>query len=101
MQSNLTFSNKLRELERSFIDEIEDIERRINPEHATTYNRSLQNKIELIKKILRVIELNPTLKTQELIYLINCKIEGTRIVLDNAKTIDITNRLCDELENME
>jgi len=55
----------------------------------------------LVKQILRLTERYPNMILKELLYLIDCRIEGEKILLDNARTIDVTQTHYDNLDNME
>jgi hypothetical protein len=97
----VTCDNTLEELQRELLDEIEITQRRIHPAHATTFNRSIQNKIVLAKQILRLMERYPKMTVKELLYLIECKIEGEKIVLSYCRSIDMAQVHYGNRDNME
>jgi len=91
----------MKDVIRRLIEEIEEQQRQIFPDHAPTFNNSLKNKIRLMQQILRIIDRYPNIPVKQLLYLIECKIEGEKFLLDFAKTIDLTDQYLDNVENLE
>ena len=77
----VTWDHTFENVQKGLLDEIKATEKRIHPVHSTTFNSSMQNKIDLAKQILRLMERYPKMTVNELLYLIECKIEGEKIVL--------------------
>src|SRR5438093_11931614 len=100
MQS-LKGADQLKEISKRLLDEIQDTQRQIFPDHAPTFNNSLKNKIRLMRQILRLMDRYPNMTAKRLLYLLDCKIEGEKFLLDFAKTIDVTDEHFDNLENLE
>jgi len=97
----VTSDNTLQDLQIRLLDEIEDSQNKIHPNHATTFNRSIENKIVLVKQILRIMERYPNMTVKELLYLVDCRIEGEKILLSDSKTIDVSQIHYDNRDNME
>ncbi|HEX9320223.1 MAG TPA: hypothetical protein VF884_14915 [Nitrososphaeraceae archaeon] len=100
MQS-LKGADQLKEISKRLLDEIQDTQRQIFPDHAPTFNNSLKNKIRLMRQILRLMDRYPNMTAKRLLYLLDCKIEGEKFLLDFAKTIDVTDEHFDNLDNLE
>ena len=100
MQS-ITHTDQMKVIIRCLLEEIQDQQRQIFPDHAPTFNNSLKNKIILIRQILRIIDRYPSNPVKELLYLIDCKIEGEKFLLDFSKTVDFTDLYFDNVENLQ
>jgi hypothetical protein len=50
----VTSVNTLQAVQKALLDKIKATKKRIHPTHATTFNASMQNKIDLAKQILRL-----------------------------------------------
>ncbi len=91
----------MKDIIRCLLDEIQDTQRQIFPDHAPTFNNSLKNKLRLMRQILWLTDRYSNMTVKHLLYLIECKIEGERFLLDFAKTIDATDEYFDNLDNLE
>jgi hypothetical protein len=100
MQS-ITHTDQMKVIIRCLLEGIQDQQRQIFPDHAPTFNNSLKNKIILIRQILRIIDRYPSNPVKELLYLIDCKIEGEKFLLDFSKTVDFTDLYFDNVENLQ
>ena len=93
-----TFEN----VQKGLLDEIKVTEKRIHPVYSLTFNRSMQNKIDLAKQILRLMERYPKMTVNEMLYLIECKIEGEKIVLSYYRwSIEMDQVHYDNRDNLE
>ena len=54
-----------------------------------------------MRQILRIIDRYPNIPVKQLLYLIECKIEGEKFLLDFSKTVDLTDLSLDNVENLE
>jgi hypothetical protein len=98
----ITSDGTLQDVQRRLLDEIEISQKKIHPAHATTFNASIQNKIVLAKQILRLIERYPKMTVKELLYLIECRIEGEKIVLSSYRwSIEMDQVHYDNRDNLE
>ena len=77
----VTWDHTFENVRKGLLDEVKATEKRIHSVHSTTFNSSMQNKIDLAKQILRLMERNPKMTVKDLMYLIECRIEGEKIVL--------------------
>ena len=98
----VTWDHTFENVQKGLLDEIKATEERIHPMHSTTFNRSMQNKIDLEKQILRLMEKYPKMTVNELLYLIECKIEGEKIVLSRYRwSIEMDQVHYDNRDNLE
>ena len=72
----VTWDDTFQMVQKGLLDEIKATERRMHPVHSTMFNSSIQNKIDLAKQILRLMERYPKMTLKDLLYLIECRIEG-------------------------
>ncbi len=86
---------------RFLLEEIQDQQRQIFPDHAPTFNNSLRNRIRLIRQILRILDRYSSITIKQLLYLIECKIEGERFLLDFYNTVELSDPHFDNIENLE
>ena len=52
----VTWDHTFENVQKGLLDEIKATEKRIHPVHSTTFNSSMQNKIDLAKQILRLMK---------------------------------------------
>jgi hypothetical protein len=98
----VTPHNTLHDVQKGLLKEIEDTQKRIHPVHSTTFNRSMQNKIDLAKQILCLVVRYPRMTVKELLYLIDCRIEGEEIVLTSYRSsIEMDQVHYDNRDNLE
>lgn len=90
---HVTSDSTLQKIQRGLLDEIDDSKKRIHPAHAKTFNGSMQNRIDLAKQILWLMECDVTV--EELLYLIDCRIEGEKVVLSYCSSIALAQVHCD------
>ena len=81
----VTWDHTFENVRKGLLDEIKATEKRIHSVHSTTFNSSMQNKIDLAKQILCLMERNPKMTVKDLMYLIECRIEGEKIVLSSYR----------------
>ena len=86
---------------RCLLEEIQDQQRQIFPDHAPTFNNSLKNKIRLIRQILLIIDRYPEITINQLLYLIECKIEGEKFLLDFYNRVELSDPHFDNMDNLE
>ncbi len=94
--------DRLPEVRTRLLDEIEATQNRIHPAHHPLFDLTMQNKIDLAKQILRFMERYPKMSVKELLYLIDCKIEGEKIVLSSCRwSIEMDQVHYDNRDNLE
>ena len=99
---NVTWDHTFENVQKGLRDEIKATVKRIHPVHSTTFNHSMQNKIDLAKQILRVMERYPKMTVKELLYLIECRIEGEKTVLSSYRwSIEMDQVHYDNRDNLE
>ena len=77
--------NQLQEVRTRPLEEIEATKKRIHPVHANTFNNSMKNKIDHMNHILRLIDRYPHMTVKDLLYLIECRIEGEKFVIHSYR----------------
>jgi hypothetical protein len=98
----VTWDHTFKNVQKGLLDEIKATEKRIHPVHSTTFNRSMQNKIDLAKQILRLMKRYPKMTLKDLLYLIECRIEGEKIVLSSYRwSIEMDQIHYDNRDNLE
>lgn len=100
MQS-LTHSSQMKYIIRSLLEDIQEQQRQVFPDHAPTFNNSLKNKIRLMRQILRVIDRYPETAVKHLLYFIECKIEGEKFLLDFYNSVELSDSHFDNVDNLE
>ena len=51
----------------------------MHPVYAPTFNATMQNKIDHANRILRLMDGYPNMTVKQLLYLIECRIEGGQV----------------------
>ena len=77
--------DRLQEVRRRLSEEIKATQKRIHPVHANTFNDSMKNKIDHANQILRLMERYPEMTVKDLLYLIECRIEGEKFVIHSYR----------------
>ncbi len=75
--------NRLQEVRTRLLEEIKATKKRINPVHHPLFNLTMQNKIDHANRILRLMDRYPKMTVKELLYLIDCRIEGEKFVISS------------------
>ena len=96
-----SLTNQRNDVIRCLLEEIQNQQRQIFPDHAPTFNNSLKNKIRLIRQILRIIDRYPKITIKQLSYLIEWKIEGEKYLLYFYNAVELSDPHFDNLENLE
>jgi hypothetical protein len=97
----LTLTDQKKDVIRCLLEEIQDQQRQIFPDHAPTFNNSLRNKIRLMRQILRIIDRYPEVAVKHLLYFIECKIEGEKFLLNFYNTVELSDPHFDNIDNLE
>jgi hypothetical protein len=96
-----SLTDQKQDVVRCLLEEIQDQQRQIFPDHAPTFNNSLRNKIRLTRQILRIFDRYPSVCLKDLLYFINCKIEGEKFLLDFYNTVELSDPHFDNVDNLE
>ena len=94
--------NKLQAIRTRLLEEIKATKRRINPVHHPLFNLTMQNKIDYVIRILRLMERYPNMTVKDLLYLIECRIEGEKFVISSYRwSVPMLQETYDNRDNLE
>ena len=97
----ITSNNEFEKLKAVLNAEIRELKKEVKPIHSLTFNQTIQRKIELINSTLETIESNPSMTMQELVDLIEYRIEGEERELDDSTSVFETDKIFIELRILE
>jgi hypothetical protein len=94
--------NRLQAVRARLLEEINVTKKRINPIHHPLFNLTMQNKIDHANRILRLIDRYPDMTVKELLYLIECRIEGEKFVISSYRwSVPMLQETYDNRDNLE
>jgi hypothetical protein len=94
--------NKLQAVRTRLLEEIKATRKRINPVHHPLFNLTMQNKIDHANRILRLMDRYPNMTVKELLYLIECRIEGDKFVTSSYRwSVQMLQEQYDNRDNLE
>jgi len=94
--------NKLQAIRIRLLEEIKATKRRINPVHHPLFNLTMQNKIDHANRILRLVDRYPDMTVKELLYWIECRIEGEKFVISSYRwSVPMLQETYDNRDNLE
>ena len=94
--------NKLQAIRARLLGEIKATKRRINPVHHPLFNLTMQNKIDHANRILRLMDRYPDMTVKDLLYLIECRIEGEKFVVSSYRwSVPMLQETYDNRDNLE
>src|SRR6476646_10077912 len=94
--------NKLQAIRTRLLEEIKATKRRINPVHHPLFNLTMQNKIDHANRILHLMDRYPKLTVKELLFLVECRIEGEKFVISSYRwSVQILQEQYDNRDNLE
>ena len=96
-----SLTDQKKDVIRCLLEDIQEQQRQIFPDHAPTFNNSLKNKIRLTKQILRIMDRYPDIPVEDLLYFIECKIEAEKFLLDFYNTVELSDPHFDNIDNLE
>lgn len=70
--------DRLQEVRIRLLDEIKVTKKRIHRDLHSLFNLTMQNKIDHVNRILRLMDRYPQMTVKELLYLIECRTEGEK-----------------------
>ena len=73
--------NRLQTVRRRLLEEIKTTKKRIHPVIHPLFNLTMQNKVDHANRILRLMDRYPKMTVKELLFLIECRIEGEKFVI--------------------
>jgi hypothetical protein len=71
--------DRLQEVRIRLLDEIKVTKKRIHRDLHPLFSLTMQNKIDHVNRILRLMDRYPQMTVKELLYLIECRTEGEKI----------------------
>jgi hypothetical protein len=94
--------NTLQAVRTRLLEEIKATKKRMNPILHPLFNLTMQNKIDHANRILRLMDLYPNLTVKELLYLIECRIEGEKFVISSYRwSVPMLQETYDNRDNLE
>ena len=94
--------NRLLEVRTRLLEEIKATQKRINPIHHPLFNLTMQNRIDHANQILRLMDRYPKLTIKDLLYLIECRIEGEKFVIHSYRwSVQMLQVQYDNRDNLE
>ena len=101
MQSVIA-DNGLQAVQTRLLEEIKATKKRIHPALHPLFNLTMQNKIDHANRILRLMDRYPEMTVKELLYLIECRIEGEKFVISNNRwSVHMLQEQYDNRDNLE
>jgi hypothetical protein len=94
--------NRLQAVRTRLLEEIKATKKRINPVHHPLFNLTMQNKIDHANRILHLTDRYPNLTVKELLFLIECRIEGDKFVISSYRwSVPMLQEQYDNRDNLE
>jgi hypothetical protein len=94
--------NKLQAIRTRLLEEIKATKRRINPVHHPLFNLTMQNKIDHANRILQLMDKYPNMTIKNLLYWIECRIEGEKFVISSYRwSVPMLQETYDNRDNLE
>ena len=94
--------NKLQAVRTRLLEEIKVTKKRIHPVLHPLFNLTMQNKIDHANRILRLMERYPNMTVKELLFLIECRIEGEKFVISSYRwSVPMLQETYDNRDNLE
>jgi hypothetical protein len=94
--------DKLQAIRTRLLDEIKATKKRIHRDLHTLFNLTMQNKIDHANRILRLMDRYPNMTVKELLFLIECRIEGEKFVISSYRwSVQMLQEQYDNRDNLE
>jgi hypothetical protein len=94
--------NRLQAVRTRLLDEIKATRKRIHNDLHPLFNLTMQNKIDHANRILQLMEMYPKMTVKELLYLIECRIEGEKFVISSYRwSVPMLQETYDNRDNLE
>jgi hypothetical protein len=98
----VTPDNRLLAVRTRLLEEIKTTQKRIHPDLHPLFNLTMQNKIGHVNRILRLMDRYPNMTVKELLYLIECRIEGEKFVISSYRwSVQVLQVQYDNRDNLE
>ena len=93
---------RIQEVRRRLLEEIKATRKRIHPDLHQLFNLTMQNKIDHAIRILRLVDRYPNMTVKELLYLIECRIEGEKFVISSYRwSVQMLQEQYNNRDNLE
>jgi hypothetical protein len=94
--------NRLPEVRTRLLEEIKASKKRIHQDLHPLFNLTMQNKIDHANRILRLMDRYPNMTVKELLFLIECRIEGEKFVISSYRwSVQMLQVQYDNRDNLE
>jgi hypothetical protein len=94
--------DKLKAVRTRLLDEIKATKKRIHHDLHPLFNLTMQNKIDHANRILRLMDRYPNMTVKELLFLIECRIEGEKFVISSYRwSVQMLQEQYDNRDNLE
>jgi hypothetical protein len=94
--------NRLPEVRTRLLEEIKASKKRIHQDLHPLFNLTMQNKIDHANRILRLMDRYPNMTVKELLFLIECRIEGEKFVISSYRwSVQMLQEQDDNRDNLE
>jgi hypothetical protein len=94
--------NRLQAVRTRLLEEIKATKKRMNPVLHPLFNLTMQNKIDHANRILRLMDRYPNMTVKELLFLIECRIEGEKFVISSYRwSVPMLQETYDNRDNLE
>jgi hypothetical protein len=94
--------DRLQEVRIRLLDEIKVTKKRIHRDLHPLFSLTMQNKIDHVNRILRLMDRYPQMTVKELLYLIECRTEGEKFVISSYRwSVPMLQETYDNRDNLE
>ena len=94
--------NRLQAVRTRLLGEIKATQKRNHSNLHPSFNLTMQNKIDHANRILRLMDRYPMMTVKELLYLIDCRIEGEKFVISSYRwPVEMLQVHYDNRDNLE
>jgi hypothetical protein len=94
--------NRLQDVRSRLLEEIKATMKRIHRDLHPLFDLTMQNKIDHANRILRVLDRYPYLTVKDLLYLIECRIEGEKYVISSYRwSVPMLQETYDNRDDLE
>jgi hypothetical protein len=101
MQSVIS-EKRLHAVRTRLLEEIKATKKRKHPNLHPLFNRTMQNKIDHANRILGLMDRYQNMTVKELLYLIECRIEGEKFVISSYRpSVPVLQEIYNNRDNLE
>ena len=94
--------NRLQDVQTRLLEEIKATKKRIHSVLHPLFNLTMQNKIEHANRLLRFMDCYPRMTIKDLLYLIECRIEGEKFIISSYRwSVPMLQETYDNRDNLE